>query len=208
MHDPVKKSKVVKEKRKNEKRVGFKILTNNQDPQNIILPVESIWNFKEVIMGVWNVSCKSKEQFQLFKRSGLRLRFDKAVDADVKCACKEFCIWLRKNYAFPIRIPVYIKHKEFIKACDGECVSATFFGPYNYNEEPYIRVAVGDYPVDVQIYGKDNALAFILHSIAHELTHYFQWINKIQLPEDKEETQACKLATIIVHKYERSKKHT
>ena len=42
-------------------------------------------------------------------RTGLRIKFDKNVDMEVKRACKEFCKWLRKNYYFPMRIPVYIK---------------------------------------------------------------------------------------------------
>ena len=37
-------------------------------------------------------------------RNGLRLIFDKGVDPEVKRACKEFCMWLRKKYSFPVRV--------------------------------------------------------------------------------------------------------
>lgn len=53
-----------------------------------------------------------------------------------------------------------------------------FFGPYDIYVEPYIRVAVGDYKELLKTEQKDDVLAGYLCSIAHELTHYFQWINK------------------------------
>ena len=34
-------------------------------------------------------------------RSGLRLRFDKGTDDEVRRACKEFAVFLRKEYFFP-----------------------------------------------------------------------------------------------------------
>ena len=56
-------------------------------------------------------------------------------------------------------------------------VFGTFFEPYDKNVEPYIRVATGDYLQDKQKLGKDNALAGILGTLAHEVVHYFQWID-------------------------------
>lgn len=38
--------------------------------------------------------------------------------------------------------------------------------------------------------GKDNALAAILHSIAHELSHYYQWLKKYEYNEKRMERQA------------------
>lgn len=40
---------------------------------------------------------------------------------------------LRSEYYFPIRVPVYIKDKTYIKARDGEHVVGTFLGPYDYS---------------------------------------------------------------------------
>ena len=42
-------------------------------------------------------------------RSGLRLRFDKGTDDEVRRACKEFAVVLRKEYFFPLRVTVYVK---------------------------------------------------------------------------------------------------
>lgn len=134
-------------------------------------------------------------------RTGLRLKFDKDVNSEVKRACKEFCKWLRTEYYFPVRIPVYIKSSEKIKAQDGDLVSGTFLGPFNLNEEPYIRISTGDYEKLLEKRGKNNALAAILTSIAHELTHYFQWINGIKLTERGEERQATIYARFILDDY-------
>ena len=149
-------------------------------------------------------------------RSGIRLRFEKGVDPEVKRACTEFVWWLREEYEFPIRVPIYFKVSKQVKArITGELCSATFFGPIDLHEEPYIRVAVGDYEDllkewfngDVQK-TKDNALAAMLHSIAHELSHYFQWIKRHEewdgdgtYEEARDERQAVYYAREIVRDY-------
>jgi len=158
-------------------------------------------------MIIWSVSKDARQELKPNRREGLRLRCDKDLDPEVKRACKEFCAWLRKNYEFPVRVPVYLKSTEFIKARDGDYVSATFLGPFDRAEEPYIRVSQGDYANEVQERGQDNALASILHSIAHELTHYYQWLNKVELPEDKEEAQAVRQARCVIRKYAETREH-
>lgn len=60
-------------------------------------------------------------------RRGLRLRCDEDIEPEVRRACKEFCSWIRENYEFPMRVPIYLKNAMKIKAIDGELVSATFF---------------------------------------------------------------------------------
>jgi len=160
-------------------------------------------------MHIWTIE-KWEKNFDINgenHRTGLRLKFDKEVDPEVKRACKEFCKWLRKEYFFPMRIPVYIKSSKHIKALDGELVSATFFEPDSYQTEPYIRVAAGDYYDLIITHSKDNALAMILRSISHELTHYFQWINNLKLTPIGEERQAMKYAEYIVDEYAETREH-
>lgn len=141
-------------------------------------------------------------------RSGLRLRFDKNVDFEVKRACKAFAKWMRTEYYFPIRIPVYIKASKKIKASDGELVVGTFFQPYDRYCEPYIRIAAGDYSDLLERWrNKDNVLASILTSIAHELTHYFQWINDLKLTEIGEERQATAYSYFILDEYKETREH-
>ena len=136
-----------------------------------------------------------------FGRTGLRLRFDKDVHVEVRRACLVFCRWLKTEYVFPIRVPVYIKSARQIKAMDGELVSATIFLPDNRFEEPYIRVSTGDYEELERRLGQDDALATILMSISHEITHYYQWINDVRLTSMGAERQAVSYARFILDEY-------
>lgn len=140
-------------------------------------------------------------------RPGLILKCEASVDSEVKRACKEFCKWLRKKYDFPMRIPIYLKNEERIKAQDGDLATAIFSGPYYKYQEPYIKIAVGDYHKMLKKIDKDNVLAGYLCSIAHELTHYYQWLNDMELTEKKEERQAIRYSSLIVRKYAKTREH-
>ncbi|WP_195282372.1 hypothetical protein [Harryflintia acetispora] len=140
-----------------------------------------------------------------FYRKGLRVHIQKDVDLRVKDAVKDFSKWMRVNYYFPIRINIYIKSSKFIKAQDKTRVSATFFEPEDRYQEPYARIAVGDYYDMLEKYGPNSALAAILGSIAHELTHYYQWINNLLLTDMGRERQATMYSKYIVHEYAASK---
>lgn len=136
-----------------------------------------------------------------FRRKGLRFRFNSTVDPEVKAACLRFGKWLRQEYNFPIRIPIYVKGEKYVKSIDGTLAYGTFFQPDDINEEPYIRIATGNYLIDLKKDGRDEALALILETISHELTHYFQWINGIKLTEVGFERQASAYAGYILDEY-------
>ena len=141
-------------------------------------------------------------------RTGLRLRFDKGVDNEVRRACKEFAVYLRKEYFFPVRVVVYIKNYPKIIAMDGDKVYGTFWRmDDDYTVEPRIRIAAGDYTDLCSKWNKDSALTAILTTIAHELTHYFQWINSLSLTPIGEERQATKYAGYILDEYAETRDH-
>lgn len=140
-------------------------------------------------------------------RKGVRLCFNKAVDKEVKRACKEYVSWLRTQYEFPIRVLIYFKPSKYVTTSTGEKVSAIFFGPYDKSLEPYIKISVGDYPDLLEEVGKDNALAAMLHSITHELSHYYQWIKEIDFSSEKRERQAKYYAAEIVYDYSETREH-
>jgi len=158
-------------------------------------------------MHIWTIEQWKKYYELTYHRSGIRLRFDKFVDHEVKRACKEFVFWIRKEYFFPIRVPIYIKATDKVKANDGEMVSAICFIPNNRLFEPYIKIAAGDYYAIKNKRGKDNALAAILKSMAHELTHYFQWINNLTLTNKGAERQATMYARYILDEYAETREH-
>ncbi len=140
-------------------------------------------------------------------RIGLRLKFDKDVDPEVKRSCKEFAMWLRKEYFFPIRVPIYIKSTTYIKASDGTKAYALFSRPDSFKYEPYVKIAAGDYGEKYKKWGKDSALTAILKDIAHELTHYFQWINDIELTSIGVERQATQYSRYILDEYAETRDH-
>lgn len=134
-------------------------------------------------------------------RRGFRIRCDKAVDEEIKQAILNFGKWVRREFDFPIRVVAYIKSTERIRAKDGELVSATFFGPFDRALEPYIRVSAGDFHKLTEKWGKDEAIAATLRSLAHELSHYYQWLNDLKLTPIGEERQATSYAYAVVEEY-------
>jgi hypothetical protein len=116
--------------------------------------------------------------------------------------------FLRKEYFFPLRVVAYIKNKKKIRAMDGDLVYGTFWSMEDdYTVEPYIRVAAGDYLDLCDRWGKDSALTAILLTIGHELTHYFQWINALELTPIGMERQATKYARYVLDDYAETREH-
>ncbi len=108
-------------------------------------------------------------------RVGLRIRGERG-HPEVRDALVRFARWLRSEYEFPLRVPVYLSPREDLVKKDGSRVSASFFAPWDRTVEPFIRIATGDYLEYKAKNGRDNALASYLGSLAHEVVHYQQWI--------------------------------
>lgn len=160
-------------------------------------------------MNIWRSSewIRNGEVCSQERRRGLRFRFQRDVDNNVRRACIDFGSWLRSEFYFPIRVVIYFKSTQYIKACDGELVSATFFGPFSKIDEPYIKISTGDYHEMIEKRGEDNALVAILRSVIHELTHYFQWINDVRLTEVGSEKQASRYGRKILDEYAQTREH-
>lgn len=140
-------------------------------------------------------------------RIGLRVRYEIEVDSEVKRAIGECINWLRTTYFFPKRLNLYVKSSETIKASNGENVCGTFFRPADRDIEPYIKVATGDYHELLYERGKDNALAAILQTIMHEICHYFQWLNDLDLTLIGEERQATNYSRKLMLEYAETRDH-
>ena len=160
------------------------------------------------IMHIWTIENWTKNLAPIEeRRTGLRLRFDRHVDPEVRAACIAFCGWMRTEYYFPLRLPVYVKSARRVRTMDGDFVCGSFFEPANYKDEPYIRIATGDFPELLGEIGRDNALASILWTMAHEITHYFQWINALDLTDVGRERQASRYAKYILSEYAETREH-
>ena len=158
-------------------------------------------------MNIWQIDKWKKYYGEHPSPSGLRVRYEKNVDPEVKRSVQECVIWLRSKYFFPKRVYIYVKSDWRIMAKNGEMVCGTFFRPADRNKSPYIKVATGDYTDLLKRRGKDNALAAILYTLIHELTHYFQWINDLDLTLIGEERQATNYSKIIMIDYADTRDH-
>ena len=101
--------------------------------------------------------------------------------------------WLRRRFEFPIYIPVYLLPGQVVRTMHGEECSASIFLPWSRKQEPYIRVATGDYPKLKRERGRDNAIAAFLVSLSHEVLHYRQWIETGNSTERGVVTKASRL---------------
>lgn len=141
-------------------------------------------------------------------QSGLRLKIDKDVNIEVRRACKDFAKFLRKNYYFPLRIDVYVKSQRRIKAMDGDLCCGIFWSMEDdFTVKPSIRIATGDYEELLDKWDQDRALTSILLTLAHELTHYFQWINSLNLTPIGAERQATNYSHYIIEEYAETRDH-
>jgi len=111
--------------------------------------------------------------------------------------------WLRANYQFPVRVPVYLSPQERITTIDGSTASASFFAPFGRDEEPYIRIATGDYPSLERKHGRANSLAAFIVSLSHEVIHYQQWI----ATGDVSERGVARKDVAMLRRYEQTVDH-
>lgn len=130
---------------------------------------------------------------------GVSLRFAKGVDGGLKRKIMAFCRWMRRNYVFPIKLKIFISDAPYIvNSITGEKVSASIFLPYD-KSSPLARVSTGDYRKDIEEIDQFSADCNVLASIAHEVTHYFQWLRDDTAEPD--ERQAQRKAVRIVYQY-------
>jgi hypothetical protein len=88
---------------------------------------------------------------------------------EVRRALNRYARWLRKSYAFPIRVPVYLFPGRTIVTRDRSSVVASFFAPFDRGVEPLIRMSTGDYPELKRLRERDDALAPFIVSLSHEV---------------------------------------
>lgn len=125
-------------------------------------------------------------------RKGLRVRGEH-VQPEVRHAVQRFAKWLRVRFDFPKRVPVYLMPSPTLVSQSGKRCSASFWYPDDRRLDPRIRVATGDYAHLKAERGRDNALAAILTSVAHEIIHYQQWCATGRAWEDGTGRRAARL---------------
>lgn len=139
-----------------------------------------------VIMNLWQrylLSNKNADASQ-----GLSLHFEKGIEPQFRTLCMQFAAWLRKHYSFPVHINIYIKDCEKIRLVGGQMA----YGGFRYfeNRPPYIRIPARVEPEVREAYEDMDIHYAILGSLAHELTHYYQWVAGSAQTEAVSERQA------------------
>lgn len=119
---------------------------------------------------------------------GISLRFEKGIDPGFRKLCIQFVGWLRKNYSFPVHVNIYIKDREKIRLLGGQMA----YGGFRYfeNRPPYIRIPARVEPHLREEYEDTEIYCAILSSLAHELTHYYQWVADLEQTDAVSERQA------------------
>ena len=112
---------------------------------------------------------------QQARRTGIRIHGARG-HPEVRAAYIRYALWLRRNYDFLIRVPVYLSSRYRIVTMHGEQATASFFAPFCRDVEPYIRIATGDYTSLQREHGRDDCLAAFILSLSHEVIHYQQWV--------------------------------
>lgn len=135
------------------------------------------------------------------KASGIRYKFydnENQFDKNTTQSIKEFISFLRKNYYFPIRLNVlFCNTSYFNHYIDNHIYYGAFYDMEDEKKKVYPRISIAA-KVD-----KHNNLKDILYTLAHEITHYYQWYF---LEEDKRtsrslEIEANKWAKYILNFY-------
>jgi hypothetical protein len=120
----------------------------------------------------------------------LQIIFSPGLGDYLKETCLEFANWVRNKIDFPIPLKIYMKNVYKIKnSITNEYVYATFWAPKSKNDEPYIRIAarISDGSE------KFDSVFSILSTFAHELIHYYQWVNDKKLYENEAKKKGAEL---------------
>ena len=58
---------------------------------------------------------KNPDIYHSGTRTGLRMRYDKYLDPEVKTTFQELAGWIRARFYFPVRVTVYIKRQNALR---------------------------------------------------------------------------------------------
>ena len=133
----------------------------------------------------------------------ISFHYGKDIDEPLKDLIIDFSKWLRKSYIFPVSINIYIVSTYRVQLRDG----TPLYGRFRWfpNRGPNIQIAGAIEPNVLEEYEIDTIYDGVLSSLVHELTHYFQWVLKLEQDDRISERQANYYRYRIIDKYRRSK---
>ena len=154
--------------------------------------------FVEVIDLIFWIEKQFKNEYiNSAEKNGIRCVFSTGFDELTKNEIGKFIKFIRANYYFPIRLKItFFNEAHFVSKVDAHKYYGVFYdGDDSKKTYPKIHIA-----------GKTterNPIEDILFTIAHEITHYYQWYF---LEDDKRtdrslEMEANKWAKYILYNY-------
>lgn len=150
---------------------------------------------------LWSTDRYSPELLhRTVRKGGLELRFGRRVHPFVRREITTYCRWLRANYRFPVQAKVYIPSALKILSRTGDLCWGTCLIPDDPDDSAYIHVA-GGFRQSLSEEERRSFLYATLGTLTHELSHYFQYINRVDLTERGMECQATRYAHQVLDEY-------
>ena len=112
-----------------------------------------------------------------------------------------------EEFQFPVKVSVFSRQMIVLKP---QMVNVFLLFLLNHTERAdthIFTIAVGSYAEHKDKVGRDAALGGILRSAAHELTHYYQWLNDVRLTGRGYEIQARYYADVVIDWYATTCEH-
>ena len=148
------------------------------------------------------IDIKYKDQYaDSANATGIRDKFyeyDNVFDATVVTEINRFITFLRKHYYFPIRLNIlFCNTQGFKHHLDNHTYYGAFYSMDDENRKIYPRISIA---ANVS---ENNSLQDILFTLAHEITHYYQWYfwEEAQRTDQSLEIEANKWAKYILDVY-------
>lgn len=135
------------------------------------------------------------------KASGIRYQFYEygiVFDTGTKEGIEKFIAFLRENYYFPIRLNIlFCNTHVFHHRIDHHAYYGAFYSMDDEKRKVYPRISIAAKVTD------HHTLKDILFTLAHEITHYYQWyfLEEDQRSSRSLEIEANKWAKYILDMY-------
>lgn len=114
---------------------------------------------------IW-IDLEYKSHYSDSKSCGLYTYIDKTLSHDISAKISTFLVWLKKRYFFPIRCNIFIENeKHFQSSKKSRTCQGIFFASGDLSRTKLPRIYVAS----------DTSYEYLIFTIAHELTHYYQW---------------------------------
>lgn len=150
---------------------------------------------------LWSAQAYSSQKLcRTIDKKGLYTHVHPHIHPFIRREILLFTKWLRACFEFPIRVHVHIFNAKRILSRSNELCYGICFIPDDPNEDVSVYIA-GGYKDDGDLQNLRNFTWTTIGTLAHELGHYYQYINLVSLTDRGREWQATYYAHKILSEY-------